>query len=98
MSGGAYAPCTSGAALSSLARDKPLEPRRAAELVRSILSAIAFVHGHKVIHRDLKPENIMVEASGRPRVCDFGLARVAGTSQRLLIAGVGVARDPERRI
>ena len=29
-----------------------------------------------MIHRDLKPQNILIDEEGRPRVVDFGLARI----------------------
>src|SRR6185437_14982019 len=33
-------------------------------------------HAAGILHRDFKPENAMVDARGRARVLDFGLARI----------------------
>lgn len=41
-----------------------------------VCAAVEYAHANLVIHRDLKPENILVDASGEPKLLDFGIARL----------------------
>ena len=49
-------------------------PERVA-LFAEVCDALQHAHQQLVVHRDLKPSNIMVDASGRPRLLDFGIAK-----------------------
>ncbi len=65
-----------GESLAALrARDRRLEPRRAARLVRTIAEAVDYAHRLGVLHLDLKPGNVLIDERGEPLVADFGLAR-----------------------
>lgn len=60
-------------------------------LFEQILSALAHAHGRGIVHRDIKPRNILLEpheGNSRPRLVDFGIARlVEGPEQKLTITG-----------
>ena len=47
-----------------------------AEFVAGVADALEVAHAGGVIHRDLKPGNILVTEDDRPRVLDFGLAKL----------------------
>lgn len=45
-------------------------------LMAAVCDAVHHGHCEGVLHRDLKPENVVVDAQGRAKVIDFGIARV----------------------
>ena len=54
--------------------------RRVAALVAEIADGLQAAHDAGVIHRDVKPQNVLITADDRPKLTDFGLARVVDDS------------------
>lgn len=65
-----------GPHLGNYAADSRLSPARAAAIVAEVARALAVVHRHGIVHQDLKPKNILMDEKDRPRLIDFGLARL----------------------
>ena len=64
-----------GKPLNACTADISLTLRERLQLVAKICDAVQHAHQKGVIHRDLKPGNILVDASGQPKILDFGVAR-----------------------
>jgi len=47
----------------------------------AVCDAVAHAHQRLLVHRDIKPSNLMVDASGRPRLLDFGIAKLLDDTQ-----------------
>jgi YVTN family beta-propeller protein len=58
-----------------LLRTGPLAPSDAGRIIAQIASALDAAHCAGIVHRDVKPANILIDASGRARLADFGIAR-----------------------
>ncbi|MEO8126126.1 MAG: serine/threonine-protein kinase [Bryobacteraceae bacterium] len=53
-----------------------ISTRRRLELFLQVCDGVSHAHRRLIIHRDLKPSNILVDSSGRPKLLDFGIARL----------------------
>jgi len=81
-----------------IVEEAPLDPVRAIDLAAQILRAARFAHKRGVIHRDLKPHNVIVDAEGRAKVTDFGIARAGASdmTQTGSIMGTAQYLSPEQ--
>ena len=61
----------------------------AVDLLVKITKAVAYAHQRGVIHRDLKPSNILLDATGEPKIVDFGLAQLKSAQPESKITAPG---------
>lgn len=60
-----------------LQRHGPMSVRESAEMFREIATGLSHAHGKGILHCDLKPANILLDQDNRPRLADFGQARLS---------------------
>ncbi len=65
-----------GSDLTTHVRKHALPVEQRVRLLLEVVDAVAHAHAHGIVHRDLKPGNIMVGEDGRPRLLDFGIAKL----------------------
>uniref|UniRef100_A0A674CRI9 Ribosomal protein S6 kinase n=1 Tax=Salmo trutta TaxID=8032 RepID=A0A674CRI9_SALTR len=68
-----------GELLERIKKKKLFGESEASQLLRSLVSAVGFMHEAGVVHRDLKPENVLFADEGEDsvlKVIDFGFARL----------------------
>jgi serine/threonine-protein kinase len=65
-----------GTSISKYCDDRELGLRDRVGLFRQVADAVQFAHANLVVHRDIKPDNVLVDADGRVRLLDFGIAKL----------------------
>ncbi|XP_067347906.1 serine/threonine-protein kinase 36 isoform X2 [Channa argus] len=67
------------------------------EIACQLVSALYYLHSHRILHRDMKPQNILLGKSGVVKLCDFGFARAMSVSTLVLtsIKGTPLYMSPE---
>ena len=66
---------------------KPLPDDETFGIAAGVAAGLAHAHARGVVHRDLKPANVLFDEEGRPKLADFGLARMAAGEGTLTEAG-----------
>ena len=77
--------------------DKSLPEAEVAAIAKQLVSALHYLHSHRVIHRDMKPQNILVGGDRTVKLCDFGFARAMSSATLVLtsIKGTPLYMAPE---
>jgi len=79
-------------------KDNMLPMRQVIGYIADISDALDYAHQKGIVHRDIKPANIMLLKSGVVKITDFGIARIAATSQTQtgVVKGTPYYMSPEQ--
>ena len=85
-----------GVTLARRIAEEALNEAEAAQVGRTLASALAEVHRHGLVHRDVKPENIVVDRTGRAHLVDLGLAGLTAAGAGGAFSGSLLYSAPEQ--
>jgi eukaryotic-like serine/threonine-protein kinase len=60
-----------------MGENRPFTWEQKLSIMEQVSAGLEYAHARHLVHRDIKPANLFLENSGRVRVLDFGMVRVA---------------------
>lgn len=75
--------------------DKRFDEKTSATYIKSLASALRYLHERDVIHRDIKPENLLLGYKGELKIADFGWSVHEPNSMRTTLCGTLDYLPPE---
>ncbi|KAK3796590.1 hypothetical protein RRG08_057839 [Elysia crispata] len=89
--------CAEGELFQILEDDANLPEDQVRTIAAQLVSALYYLHSHRILHRDMKPQNILLGKGGVIKLCDFGFARGMSTNTLVLtsIKGTPLYMSPE---
>jgi tRNA A-37 threonylcarbamoyl transferase component Bud32 len=78
---------------AKIAREGELPVNETVRILRDVVAALAYAHGHGVMHRDIKPDNVLL-SGGVAVVTDFGVAKAlrdSGDLAHTALTSMGLA-------
>ncbi|CAH1801757.1 unnamed protein product, partial [Owenia fusiformis] len=64
--------------------DGSLPESQVQSIACQLVSALYYLHSHRILHRDMKPQNILLGKGGVVKLCDFGFARAMSINTLVL--------------
>ncbi|KAI8909706.1 kinase-like domain-containing protein [Gorgonomyces haynaldii] len=72
--------CTGGELFDRICEKGTFFEKDAAEIIHTVVEAVAYLHEQGIVHRDLKPENLLFKTKDEHAplmIADFGLSKIA---------------------
>jgi len=73
-----------------LKKSRRLPVVEAIAIARGVLEGLSAAHEIGVVHRDIKPQNILVAQGNRPKILDFGVAKISDSASVITKRGIAI--------